>query len=94
MLKKVFGCLVVATAITPAAVSPAVAGCCGAFPVAGSTTLTQQVYGPGLTTMDTVTNTSMQMTVTEDATFTPANYAPELTSPDNGNGGETCGEVM
>jgi len=93
MLKKLIGCLVVATAITPAAVTPAVAGCCGAYQVSGSATFTQPVYGPGLVTMDTVTNTSMQMTVTEDATFTPATYAPDL-GPITDQGTGTCGEVM
>jgi len=77
MFKKLLKCLAVATVITPAAVAPAVAGCCGAFPVQnGSATITQGIEGSGLTTTDTVTNTSMQMTVTETCTYSPSTDAP------------------
>jgi len=77
MFKKLLKCLAVATVITPAAVAPAVAGCCGAFAVVnGSATITQGIEGSGLTTTDTVTNTSMQMTVTETAQFTAPSTAP------------------
>jgi len=93
MLKKLLKCLMVASVITPAAVSPAVAGCCGAYPVSGTINLSQTVEGGSLTTTDTVTNTSMQMVVTEDATFIPTSAAPQLGSPDDS--GSTCsGEVM
>jgi hypothetical protein len=92
MLKKLLSYMVVATAIAPAAVSPAVAGCCGAYAVSGSITV-NQTGGGSLTTTDTVTNTSMQMTVSEDAVFVPTEYAPDLTTPTESSTG-TTGEVM
>lgn len=94
MLRKILNYMIVATVITPAAVSPAVAGCCGAYPVSGSMTLSQTVTGSGLTTTDTVTNTSMRMVVSEDATFVPATAAPDLSSTPDDSGTGTSGEVM
>jgi len=97
IFKKLLKCLVVATVITPAAVAPAVAGCCGAFPVSrdfsSSGTVTAQ--GPGLTTTDTVTNTSMQMTVTEVASINQdASNAPDDTSKSDSGSGTCPGDVM
>jgi len=88
-------CLVVATVITPAAVTPAVAGCCGAHPVSGDITVNQGMEGnTSLTTTDTVTNTSMQMLLAEDNTWTPnTSQAPNLNNPDQT--GQGCsGEVF
>jgi len=93
MLKKLLSYMVVATAIAPAAVSPAVAGCCGAYAVSGSVTFNQGASTNSLTTTDTVTNTSMQMTVSENDVFVPTEYAPDLTTPSESGTG-TCGEVM
>jgi hypothetical protein len=97
--------MVVATAIAPAAVAPAVAGCCGAYGVSGTMTISENgtgsytsttqggetysssgtanienVAATPLNTTNAVTNTSMQMTVSEDAVFVPSEYAPDLSS--------------
>jgi len=94
IFNKLLKCLVVATVITPAAVTPAVAGCCGAYTVNGEFSTTQTVEGQtSLSTTDQVTNTSMQMVLTEDNTFNPSSAAPVLASPDQ-SGQQSCGEVM
>jgi hypothetical protein len=99
IFNKLLKCLVVATVITPAAVTPAVAGCCGAYhvdsssPQYGAITAQQSVEGPGLMTTNTVTNTSMTMIVTEDATFNPSSVVNPPSSQDPSSG-SSSGEVM
>jgi len=101
IFKKLLKCLVVATVITPAAVAPAVAGCCGAFPVenGGNNVLkfNGSVSGGGsLQTTDTVTNTSMQLIATEVATINQdASDAPVITGgASDGGSGQCSGDVM
>jgi len=96
MFKKLMKCLVVAAAVAPAGITPALAGCCGAFSFSGSATNSESATSSAsLVTTDTVTNTSMQMTVTENATFVPTTAAPTLGNPDtNGAGADCNGEVL
>jgi len=93
IFNKLLKCLVVATVITPAAVSPAVAGCCGAYRVNGDVAMTQGMEGQTQNvTSDNVTNSSLQMLVQDNPDWsTPASApVPQGQDPSSGNSSGEC----
>jgi len=99
MFSKLLKCFVVASVIAPAGISPAVAGCCGGVngKEAGlyysSNTYVTNSVSESYTTENSVTNTSMQMVVTEGAQWTQPISAPTST-PSDPSGAGSCEEVM